>query len=70
MICEAMFYQILLSILLANYVAKVESVPASISPDCGARCKAVEDPAVTKFRDYLRIPTNHPNPEPGYGNNV
>lgn len=29
---------------------------------------AQEDPAVTLFREYLRIPTDHPNPYPGYGN--
>lgn len=27
-----------------------------------------EDPAVTLFREYLRIHTDHPNPHPGYGN--
>lgn len=26
-----------------------------------------EDPAVSRFREYLRIPTVHPNPGPGYG---
>lgn len=26
-----------------------------------------EDPAVTNFREFLRIPTVHPNPQPGYG---
>lgn len=26
----------------------------------------VENTAVTKFREYLRIPTNHPNPDEGY----
>lgn len=26
-----------------------------------------EHPAVTKFRNYLRIRTDHPNPKPGYG---
>lgn len=29
--------------------------------------KLEEDPAVTKFRDYLRIPTVFPDPQPGYG---
>lgn len=26
-----------------------------------------EDPAVTNFREFLRIPTVHPNPLAGYG---
>lgn len=29
-----------------------------------------EDPVVTKFRTYLRFKSAHPNPEPGYGENL